>query len=70
MAGNVKERKIPVIGDRGYPSRDFIKYIQENEIKHVMRVQKRFNSRIDRMQGHRAYRRYPYTDSGVPAYQR
>jgi hypothetical protein len=43
------ERKPIVICDRGYPSKDFIKYLQDKEIKYVMRVQKRFNSRIDTM---------------------
>jgi hypothetical protein len=43
------ERKVIVIFDRGYPSKDFIKYLQDKEIKYVMRVQKRFNPRIDRM---------------------
>jgi hypothetical protein len=42
-------RKPIVICDRGYPSKDFIKYMQDKEIKYVMRVQKRFNPRIDRM---------------------
>jgi hypothetical protein len=49
MTGKVKQRKIIVIFDRGYPSKDLIKYIQDKEIKYVMRVQKRFNSRIDKM---------------------
>jgi hypothetical protein len=42
-------RKVIVICDRGYPSKEFIKYLQDKEIKYVMRVQKRFNPRIDRM---------------------
>jgi hypothetical protein len=43
------ERKPIVICDRGYPSKDFIKYLQDKEIKYVMRVQRRFNPRMDRM---------------------
>ena len=43
------ERKAVVIFDRGYPSKDFIKYLQDKEIKYVMRIQRRFNPRIDRM---------------------
>jgi hypothetical protein len=42
-------RKAIVICDRGYPSKEFIKYLQDKEIKYVMRVQKRFNPHIDRM---------------------
>jgi hypothetical protein len=49
MAGNFKKRKIIVIFDRGYPSRDFIKYLQDKEIKYAMRARKRFNSRMDKM---------------------
>jgi hypothetical protein len=74
MAGNVKERKIIVIFDRGYPSRDFIKYIQDKEIKYVMRVQKRFNSRIDKVsrgsQSHTAFRSSLHTSLGISAYRR
>ncbi|MDR1956346.1 MAG: transposase, partial [Treponema sp.] len=43
------ERKIIIIFDRGYPPKDFIKYLQDKEIRYVMRVQKGFNSRIDGM---------------------
>jgi hypothetical protein len=43
------ERKLIVIFDRGSPSKDMIKYLQDKEIKYVMRVQKGFNSRIDKM---------------------
>jgi hypothetical protein len=43
------ERRPIVVFDRGYPSKDFIKYLQDKEIKYVTRVQKRFNSRIDKM---------------------
>jgi hypothetical protein len=43
------ERKPLVIFDRGYPSKELIKYLQDKEIKYVMRVQKGFNSRIDSM---------------------
>jgi hypothetical protein len=42
-------RKPVIICGRGYPSKDFIKCQQDREIKYVMRVQKRFNSGIDRM---------------------
>ena len=41
------KRKVIVIFDRGYPSKDFIKYLQDKEIRYVMRVQKGFNARID-----------------------
>jgi hypothetical protein len=41
------KRKVIVVFDRGYPSKDFIKYLQDKEIKYVMRVQKGFNARID-----------------------
>jgi hypothetical protein len=41
------KRKALVIFDRGYPSKDFINYLQEKDIKYVMRVQKGFNRRID-----------------------
>jgi hypothetical protein len=41
------KRKTLVIFDRGYPSKDFINYLQGKEIKYVMRVQKGFNARID-----------------------
>jgi hypothetical protein len=44
-------RKPIIICGRGYPSKDFIKYLQDKEIKHVMRVQKRFSPGIDRMRG-------------------
>jgi hypothetical protein len=40
-----------VIFDRGYPSKEFIKYLQDKGIKFVMRVQKGFNSLIDEMTG-------------------
>jgi cell division protein ZapA (FtsZ GTPase activity inhibitor) len=43
------ERKPIGICERGYPSKDFVKYLQDKEIKYVMRVAKRFNSRIDKM---------------------
>jgi hypothetical protein len=45
------ERKPIVICDRGYPSKAFITYLQEKEIKPVMRVRKKFNSRMDGMRG-------------------
>jgi uncharacterized protein YifE (UPF0438 family) len=45
------ERKPIVICDRGYPSKDFIKYIQNKEIRYVMRARKGFNTRIDKMSG-------------------
>jgi hypothetical protein len=45
------ERKPLVICDRGYPSKDFITYIQDKEIRYVMRVQRGFNTRIDKMRG-------------------
>jgi hypothetical protein len=37
------KRKAIVIGDCGHPSKDFIKCLQDNEIKYVMRVRRRFN---------------------------
>jgi hypothetical protein len=40
-------RKVIVVFDRGYPSKDFIKYLQDKEITYVMRIQKGFNARID-----------------------
>jgi hypothetical protein len=43
------DRKPLVIFDRGYPSKDFIKYLQDKEITYVMRVQRGFNTRIDKM---------------------
>jgi hypothetical protein len=43
------ERKPIVIFDRGYPSKEFIKYLQDKEIKYVMRVRQGFNPRMDRM---------------------
>jgi hypothetical protein len=43
------ERQMIVIFDRGYPSKDFIKYLQDKGIKYVMRVRRGFNPRIDRM---------------------
>ncbi|MDR2433427.1 MAG: transposase, partial [Treponema sp.] len=49
MGPDLRERKPIVICDRGYPSKDFVTYLQDKEIKYVMRVQKRFNPRIDRM---------------------
>jgi hypothetical protein len=49
MGLDLKGREPIIICDRGYPPKDFVKYLQDNEIKYVMRVQKRFNSRIDRM---------------------
>jgi hypothetical protein len=42
-------RKPLVIFDRGYPSKELIKYLQDKEIRYVMRVQRGFNSRIDKM---------------------
>jgi hypothetical protein len=42
-------RKPIVIFDRGYPSKDFIKYLQDKEITYVMRVQRGFNPRIDKI---------------------
>jgi hypothetical protein len=44
-------RKPLVILDRGYPSKDFIKCLEDKGIRYVMRVQKGFNSRIDRISG-------------------
>jgi hypothetical protein len=49
MGLDLGERKPIVICDRGYPSKDFVKYLQDKEIKYVMRAQKGFNPRIDRM---------------------
>ena len=42
-------RKPLVILDRGYPSKDFIEYLEDKGIRYVMRVQRGFNSCIDRM---------------------
>ncbi|MDR0685408.1 MAG: transposase [Spirochaetaceae bacterium] len=41
------KRKVIVVFDRGHPSKDFIKYLQDKEITYVMRGQKGFNARID-----------------------
>jgi hypothetical protein len=49
MGPDLGGRKAIVILDRGYPSKDFITYLQEKEIRYVMRVQRGFNRRIDRM---------------------
>jgi hypothetical protein len=43
------KRRALVIFDRGYPSKDFINYLQDKEIRYVMRIQKGFNARIDRL---------------------
>jgi hypothetical protein len=43
------ERKPTIISDRGHPSKDLIKRLQGKGIKHVMRVQRGFNSRMDKM---------------------
>jgi hypothetical protein len=40
-------RKPLVIFDREYPSKELIKYLQDKEIRYVMRVQRGFNFRID-----------------------
>jgi hypothetical protein len=42
-----EKQKTIVIFDRGYPCKDFIKYLQDKEIKYVMRVQNHFNAQID-----------------------
>jgi hypothetical protein len=39
-----------MILDRGYPSNDLVKFLQDKEIKFVMRVGKKFNSGIDGME--------------------
>jgi hypothetical protein len=44
MGLDFEGRKPMIICDRGCPSKDFIKYQQDNEIKYVMRVQRRFNA--------------------------
>jgi hypothetical protein len=49
MGLNGGKRQAIVICDRGYPSKDFIKHLQDKEIKYVMRVQRRFNFHIGRM---------------------
>jgi hypothetical protein len=42
--------RIPiVVFDRGYPSKDLIKYLRDKNIKYVMRVPKGFSSDIDSM---------------------
>jgi hypothetical protein len=41
--------KAIVIFDRGYPSKDFIKYLQDKEITYVTRVPKGFNAWTDGM---------------------
>jgi hypothetical protein len=43
------KRKPIVIFDCEYPSKDFIKLFLNKEINYVMRVQKGFNPRIDKM---------------------
>jgi hypothetical protein len=47
----VGNRKPLIIFDRGYPSKELIKCLQDKEIRYVMRVQRGFNFRIDEMQG-------------------
>jgi hypothetical protein len=42
------KRKVPAVFGRGHPSKDFIKRLQEEGIKYVMRVRKGFNARIGR----------------------
>jgi hypothetical protein len=49
MGLDIEERQALIILDRGYPSKDFIKYLQDKEIRYVMRVWRGFNSRIDSM---------------------
>jgi hypothetical protein len=54
-------RKPVVIFDRRYPSKDLIEYLQDREMKYVMRVQRWFNSRIDAL----ADRGFLRDDDGV-----
>jgi hypothetical protein len=49
MRADFGERKVIAIFDRGYPSKDLIKHLQDKEITYVMRVRRGFNSRIDKM---------------------
>jgi hypothetical protein len=49
LEDEARERKKILIFDRGYPSRDFVKYLQDNEIRYVMRVARGFSARIDGM---------------------
>jgi hypothetical protein len=48
MGLTLGERKPIVVFDRGYPSKEFIKYLRDKEITYVMRIRKRFNTRIDK----------------------
>jgi hypothetical protein len=56
MREELGERKGIVICDRGYPSKAFIKYLEDKRIRFVMRVQKGFNPLIDKMAGGSNYR--------------
>jgi hypothetical protein len=47
MGLDVRGWKPIVICDRGYPSKDLIKYLEDMGLKYVMRVQRGFNSCID-----------------------
>jgi hypothetical protein len=44
-------RKAIAICDRGHPSKEFIKRLRDREIKHVMRVRRRFSPHIGRVRG-------------------
>jgi hypothetical protein len=47
--GKFKGRKVVVLMDRGYPSKEILKLLRCNKIGYVMRVAKGFNKRIDEM---------------------
>lgn len=46
---DLRGRKPLVIFDSEYPSKELIKYLQDKEIKYLMRVREGFNAGIDRM---------------------
>jgi hypothetical protein len=48
---HIGSRKPLVIFDRGYPSKDLVDHLQDEEIRCVMRVQRGFDFRIDKMKG-------------------
>jgi hypothetical protein len=67
------ERKSIVICDRGYPSKEFITYLQDKEIKYVMRVAKRsILHRQDekRKRSYREERRHKDPDNSISAEKR
>jgi hypothetical protein len=49
MGLDLKGREPIITCDRGYPSKDFVKRSQDNEIKRVTRARKRLDPRVDRV---------------------